>query len=274
MAGVFKNIVETDAEPILRRFPWLKYRHLLLHLVSSDLRSRYRRTALGILWALLWPVMFSAIFATVAINLFDTPFGAYVAYVISGYVMWDFLSGAINGGTVSFLQAEGYLRQTRLPLLLFPIRTATFLAANFLIGTLAALIVVLVTSPQSLGPTWLFLPFVFLIAYVFAIPLALISAIANVKVRDYQHAITLVVFLLWYLSPVLIAREVYDAASLKWFTSINPFASLVDLYRDPLLNHALPSLHDLGVVLVYSLVLWGLGIAWLERVKRELVFHL
>jgi lipopolysaccharide transport system permease protein len=273
VAGTYKNVVSVN-DPLLRRWEWLKYRHLMLHLVGSDLRSRYRRTALGLAWAVVWPVVFSAIFAIVAINLFDTTFSSYVAYVITGYVVWDFLAGSINGGTASFLQAEGYLRQTRLPHLLFPLRTVTFLGANLLLGSVAALLVVLFTAPQSFGPTWLFLPFAIGLTYLFAIPLALISAIANVKVRDYQHAVTLVVFMLWYLSPVLIAREVYEKPSLKWFTDINPFASLVDLYRDPILNHALPSLHDIIVVFVYGATLWSVGLFWLEREKRTLVFHL
>lgn len=273
-AGVYRNIVDVSDDPLLRRFGWLRYRHLLQHLVVSDLRARYRRTTLGIVWAVLWPVLFSAIFAVVAINLFDTSFEGYIAYVITGYVIWDFLAGSINGGTVSFLQAEGYLRQTRLPHIIFPIRTVSFLAVNFALGVLAALAVVLLASPSSFGWTWLFLPFIFVLVFLFAVPLALISAVANVKVRDYQHGITLVVFLVWYLSPILIARHVYESATLKPFTDINPIASLVDLFRDPVLNHAVPSLHDIAIVLAYGIVLWVLGLLWLEREKRLMVFHL
>lgn len=274
MTFIYNNVVEAPDDPLLRRFSWLKYRHLLIHLVGSDLRSRYRRTALGIVWAVLWPVMFSAIFSAVAINLFQTSFTGYVAYVISGYIVWDFLAGSINDGTMSFLKAEGYLRQTRLPFLLFPFRTVSFLAANLVLGAIAAAIVILFASPQSFGWTWLLLPISLLMAYLFAIPLALISAIANLKVRDYGHAVTLAVFLLWYLSPALIAREIYEAPSLKWFTDINPFASLIDIFRDPMLNSAGLSWHDIFIVTAYGVVLWAIGLFWLEHEKKVLVFHL
>jgi len=208
------------------------------------------------------------------VNIFDVPLSSYIAYVVTGFVIWDFIAGSINGGTVSFQAAEGYLRQVRLPLVLFPLRTVTFLAANFMFGTVAAAVVILVTSPESITWTWLFWPFSLFMTYIIALPLATISAIANLKYRDYSHAVSLVVFLMWYLSPALIAREVYEKENLKPFTDLNPFASLIDIFRDPMLNGAPPSQHDVLLVLAYAAILWWISLAWLAAERKRLIFYL
>ncbi|MBK8196755.1 MAG: ABC transporter permease [Acidobacteria bacterium] len=253
---------------------WFGYRHLLFHLVASDLRSRYRRTYLGILWAIVWPMLFSFIFSFLAVNIFDVPLSTYIAYVVTGFVIWDFIAGSINGGTVSFQAAEGYLKQVRLPLILFPMRTVTFLAANFMFGTIAAAVVIAATTPSSISWTWIFWPLSLLMTYILALPLATISAIANLKYRDYSHAVSLIVFLMWYLSPALIAREVYEKENLKLFTDLNPFASLIDIFRDPMLNGLAPSQHDILLVLFYSAALWTISLAWLAAERKRLVFYL
>lgn len=252
----------------------LRFRYLLIHLVASDVRSRYRRTSLGILWAVVWPILFSTIFSVVAVNIFHTPLGIYVAYVVTGFTVWDFLAGAINGGTVSLTQAEGYLRQARLPYVLFPIRTVSYLAVNFMFGSIACALVILLVVPGAAGPTWAWWPVCFAMAFLFAVPLAAISAVANLKFRDYSYGISLVVFLLWYLSPALIAREIYEKPNLKPFTDVNPLASMIDLFRDPLLNRLPPQSHDLVIVAVYTAGLWVIAGLWMKVEGRRLIYHM
>ncbi|NWG72333.1 MAG: ABC transporter permease [Parvularculaceae bacterium] len=271
--AVYKNtITGSDGRAVV--LGWAEHRHLLLHLVASDLRSRYRRTAFGVLWAVLWPVAFSLIFSMVAVNVFDTPLSAYVAYVVTGFIIWDFIAGCINGGTVSFQQAEGYLRHKRLPLILFPLRTSCYYAVNFAFGSVASILVIAAVSPHSFGWTWAWWPFSLAATFFFATPLVVISAIANLKLRDYAYGVSLIVFMLWYLSPVLIAREVYDKGALKKFTDLNPFASLIDIYRDIMLNGRHPEMHDVILVLGGGAVLWALALLWLRSEGRRLIYYL
>ena len=255
-------------------FAWAEHRHLLFHLVASDLRSRYRRTTLGVAWAVLWPVLFSVIFSTVAVNVFDTPLTSYVAYVVTGFIIWDFIAGCINGGTASLQQAEGYLRHKRLPLILFPLRTSCYYAVNFMFGSLASMLVIAVVSPHSVGWTWVWWPFSLAMTFFFATPLVVISAVANLKLRDYAYGVSLVVFMLWYLSPALIAREVYEKGALKSFTAVNPFASLIDIYRDVMLNARNPELHDVVLVLAMGTALWAAALLWLRAEGRRIIYYL
>ncbi|MCI3181567.1 hypothetical protein C5708_15035 [Caulobacter sp. CCUG 60055] len=271
--GVYKNYGPTASGGWLDAFNWLRHRHLLFHLVGADLRARYRRSRLGILWALLWPILFASVFTWVAINIFHQPFTTYIVYVLTGVVMWDMLGGAFNQGASALVVGEGYLRQARIPYLLFPIRTVASMAVNFVFGSIAALGVTLVLTPQAFGWTWLWWPFVLLLTVLFCVPCATFSAIANLKFRDYQHGISIVILMLWYLSPALVMRDVYERPSIKWFTDLNPFASLLDIFRDPLMYHHAPSLHDVGLVAAYTVVMWAVALIWLKIESRNLIHY-
>jgi lipopolysaccharide transport system permease protein len=253
---------------------WLRHRHLLFHLVASDVRSRYRRSYLGIAWAMIWPIAFSLIMASVAIHVFKQPVQVYLLYVLSGIVIWDLVAGSIGGGIASIQQAEGYLKQTRLPYLLFPIRTVTFLSVNTLFSSIACVAMILLLNPSAMSWTWLLWPVIWAMTYAFCVPLCLISAIANLKFRDYQHGISLLIFLFWYLSPNMVVREVYEQPGLREFTALNPFASLLDMFRNVALYAKLPDAHDLTVWASYTVAAWVLALLWLRAEGRKLIYYM
>jgi lipopolysaccharide transport system permease protein len=251
-----------------------KHRHLLFHLVKSDVRNRYRRTYLGIAWALVWPIAFSFIIASVAIYIFKSALADYLIYIISGFMVWELISGAIVGGASCLIQSEGYVRQARIPYLLFAIRMVLSLSVNYFFSAIAAVGLVAVLRPDWLGPALLLLPVVWLMTALLAVPLALISGIANMRFRDYQHGISLVIFLLWYLSPNMVARDVYESAKLKIFTDINPAASLLDLSRLTLMQPSYATLQDVAVWAVYTVIAWTIGLLWLKRESSRLIYFM
>lgn len=251
-----------------------KHRFLLFHLVSSDVRSRYRRTHLGIAWALVWPIAFSFIIASVAIYVFKSSLSDYIIYIISGFMVWELLSGAIVGGASCLIQSEGYVRQARIPYLLFAIRLVLSLSVNYFFSALAAVALVAFFKPEWLGPGLILLPVVWLMTALLAVPLALISGIANMRFRDYQHGISLAVFLLWYLSPNMVARQVYESPGLKVFTDLNPVASLLDLSRFALMQPSYATGHDILIWALYTSLAWLVGLLWLKRESSRLIYFM
>src|SRR5438105_6516855 len=80
-----------------RRY-WLKVwqlRHFLLCLVRLDLRNRYRRTILGVGWALMNPILMMLVLCTVFHQIFKIPLREHAPFVMAGIGIWAFLSSAI-----------------------------------------------------------------------------------------------------------------------------------------------------------------------------------
>jgi lipopolysaccharide transport system permease protein len=81
-------------------------RHFWWHLARSDLRSRWRRSFLGILWSLLQPLGMALLLAVVFSRLFKTDITGYAPYILSGIIVWDCAMSCSVGGALSFVQAD------------------------------------------------------------------------------------------------------------------------------------------------------------------------
>lgn len=101
-----------------------RYRHLCLHLAISDLRARFRGSSLGILWAMVHPFIFALMYTFVLSSFFNQDVVLYSVYIFSGVVLWEAISGYLNVGAHSIVNASGYLKQAPIPLAIFPMRTA------------------------------------------------------------------------------------------------------------------------------------------------------
>ena len=75
-----------------------KYSFLLKQLVSRDFKVKYKRSVLGIVWSLLYPILTMVVMAIVFSNVFkfSTPGVSYLAYLLSGLIMFNYFSEASN----------------------------------------------------------------------------------------------------------------------------------------------------------------------------------
>lgn len=253
-----------------------RYRHLCLHLSSSDLRSRFRGSSLGVLWAMINPLVFALMYATVLGALFNQDTRALSVYVLAGVVLWEALSSSALAGSYAFINAAGYLKQAAVPLILFPIRMCLTLLGIFALGLLSLLIYSTVLSFLGVGnlPTiyWAWVPAIAAAVFAFSIPVAVLAAILHSKFRDTQQVLALASQAVWFTSPVLFTREIFDQPSLAPWTRINPVAAFCDLLRAPTLYAAHPAYHSWVVVAIWTVVLWIIALIALKAVGRKIVF--
>lgn len=250
-----------------------KFRYLIVHMANSDLRARFRRSRIGILWAMLQPMLLASLFAFVLARLFHQPFRDFAVYVFSGVVMWEFFTGAAGQGAAALLNAEGYLKQNKMPLMVFQFRLLLNLLIINLLGTAGFALFCIFVKPEIFSIYWLYLPLWLVVMMIFAMPVLIISSIVNVLYRDFQQALGLILTAVWYVSPVFLAREVFFTPGLAQFTRINPIASLCDLLRDPLVYQQNPSLYDLGLVAIWTVALWVWAIILQARYERQLIYR-
>lgn len=250
-----------------------RYRHLMVHLARSDLRSRFRGSYLGVLWLLVNPLIMTAVFALVFGTIFNVPLGDYIPYVLLGIVLWEFIAGVVGGSTASVLVAEGYLKQARIPLLVFCLRTLLFLLICFLPAFLSVIIVAAAMAPKFEAATVLwFIPATILTCYLLA-PLGIISAVASMRYRDYPNVINHVLTILYFVSPIFIVRKELERPFLKTFSAYNPITALCDIFREPVLYGSAPPLDSVTVVLASGAVLWVLAAAALWRGEPEMIHY-
>src|SRR5262245_1859963 len=109
------------------RFFWLS-------LVKMDLRTRYRRSILGMGWSLLNPIAMTLILCTVFHQIFDTDVREYGPFLMAWLACWNYLLATTLQACQSLYQGESYIRQYPAPVAIYPLRTALGGAVHFLLA--------------------------------------------------------------------------------------------------------------------------------------------
>jgi lipopolysaccharide transport system permease protein len=250
-------------------------RYFCLALAKHDLKDRYRRSILGIAWSLIKPAGMTLVLTLVFTNVFQISMREYAPFLFVGLIVWQFFTESVLQGCNSFHLGGTYLRVTPLPIAIFPLRVVLNAGTHALIGLLAATLAV--WWLQGLAHPWALLSLVpgLMILAVTAWSLACICGILFTIFSDAQQIAEISLQALFYATPVIYTPEtLHKSGWLAWLVECNPFASLLDLIRQPLLHGEPPSASCVLIALAFMCA--SCCIAWwsLRRIERNLVLWL
>lgn len=249
-------------------------RYFWYHLARSELRTKYRRSKLGMLWALLYPFALTLLLSLVMGSIFKSSTAHYIPFVFSGVITWDWLLSSIQAGCNAFVNNEIYIKQCKHPLIIYPLKHIIACSINFSIAFIGLFIMILISHPTHA----LFLPIVVLLAlplmFLFIWPLAIISAFIGVVFRDFQQLILIMMQALWYVSPVFIQPQVFYSANLNFFVDQNPIYHFLSLIRAPLLKGEMPSAANYCYVIATALVFWAIAALLIKTKEKKVIFFI
>jgi lipopolysaccharide transport system permease protein len=252
------------------------YRHLCWNLVGADLRTRFRRSRIGILWAIIQPLAFALMIAAVWGGMFNvTDYWAFAIYVFSGTILWEFFYNVVVGSQDALKGAEGYLKQTRVPFLVFQLRIP-FTSLVILLFAIAGLVILQAATQKlpMLGQHLMLIPAFLVLFMLFGIPLAVLMSIIGTQYRDVRHISQIAVQALFFISPVMLQRDILHKPELAFLSYVNPMVPLLDMFRAPVLYNQLWGQSEVVVVSIWIVALWGAALLLSAKVGRNLVFAL
>ena len=226
------------------------------------------------LWALLQPLLLTLLMAFVFGAVFKFPISRFAPWVFSGILVWGFISAAMAAGCTSLLASAAYIRQRKLPLAIYPLKSVLAGFVTFMLGIAGLVLWVIVTQPGNLGLCWVSLIVSLPLLLALAWPLAIISALINTKFHDFQQVIGLILQAIWYVSPVFLTPEIFRKAGMYYLVEYNPVAHLLNLVRAPMLYGKFPEpidyVYSVGTILFFALIA-----AWkIRRQERNIIFYL
>jgi lipopolysaccharide transport system permease protein len=232
----------TTQEPVLIIEPgrteknyWVdlwRYRELFLILALRDLSVRYKQTIIGILWAIIRPlltmVVFTLIFGRIA-KLPSDGIAPYALMVFSAMLPWSLFSNALTESSNSLISNANLIGKIYFPRLIIPAATLATAFIDFLIS-LIILIGMMVYYKFLPSLHILLLPFFIILALFASLGPGLWIAALNVKYRDFRYIIPFVVQFGLYVSPVGFSSKVVPE---KWrmLYSLNPIVGVIDGFR-------------------------------------------
>lgn len=250
------------------------FRKLMVHLAMAQLRSRLRRSALGIVWIMLNPVIMALIFTLIFGRLFQADdIVSYAVYVLVGSVFFEIFSQSVNVSAGAFIDGQMYMKQARMPSAIFPIRTMIYLFICFLFALAGTFAIGFATGKFVVSVNLLYLLPGILLFLCMMLPMAIISAIANIKFGDFSQIAHYFMMIAYYMTPVFIPRELFDRPELFLIDVLSPILAMLDIARDTMMNGIAPSPRDFALMGAWSLVLWVIAVVWLRKEENKIVYY-
>lgn len=250
-------------------------RYFWMHLVKIDLKNKFRRSKLGILWTFISPLCLTAIMATVFSVAFHYDILDYTPYVLSGILFWDIVTSSFSAGGFSVIGNDCFIRQCNHPITMYTLKSSLVYIITFLIAMISLMIWVVIRSPLNVVIGILTLPITVVIYFAFSWGATTIAGFTCAQYRDYPMMVPLILQVFWYLSPVFFQESLFASNELLylWFR-VNPITHMLYLIRKPFLNGILPSWKDYFICLLFVIIidLWAVYIV--KRKGRSIIFYL
>ncbi|QCT04498.1 ABC transporter [Paenibacillus algicola] len=252
-----------------------KTRYFWSHLVRAELKNKFRRSKLGILWTFINPLLLTLLMSTVFGVVFKMEFSDYAPYVLSGLIVWELISSSFIGGGHSIMAGEQYIRQFNHPVTIYTLKTALVYTISFVIAMISLAGWVLFKNVENVILGILTMPITILLYFCLSWAITTIAGYTNAKYRDYPQVMALVIQATWYVSPVFFKKEMFTSSpALEAAFYMNPITHILNLIRNPFLYGIMPSVSDylftIGSILILTLV----AIVVNSRNSTKVIFYL
>jgi len=235
-------------------------------LAKIEFKLRYYENKLGLLWALIKPLMDIAIYYTVFQIILKQGVPAFASYLFIGLILWNFFVESTTG-TVQILHVKKYLYEySNMNKLEIYLSTIISNSIGFFFNFFMFLIFYSLIEKGSNGLSWqnFWIIPLFINLFILAMGVSLILSNIYIVAKDIHQIWTVFVSLLLFLSPVFYKLDVFRHA-LPTFDYANPLAGIIINARRVMMDHSPPSLSLLFFDFAYAVILLFIGLSLLNQ---------
>lgn len=251
----------------MMRFAYL--RDLLRELVARDMKLRYKRSVLGMVWSLINPLAQLVVFTFVFRYVLRVTVENFTLFLFTGLLAWTWFSSSLSSATGAIVANGMLIRRPGFPAAILPIVTVTTYLIHYVLA-LPILLLFLVLSDVQVTWALLALPLVLALQFVLTLSLAYIVSAVHVTFRDTQYLLEIVLLLGFYLSPIFYEIELVPER-MQTIYGLNPMVHLLSAYRAIFLEGRWPIDMSFLWLLLGSLLMLGVGYSVFRRASYRFV---
>jgi ABC-2 type transport system permease protein len=219
-------------------------RELVKNITRSDIKVKYKNSALGLLWSMVSPLMQLGIFWLVFGFILKNGYPKFVVFLFAGLIAWNFFNGALNTATGIIVERAGIVKKVAFPREILALSTVGAQVFYFAMQAVAlAVVLILLGASPDWALLWLLVP-ALLALLVLASAFSVLLSALNVKLRDMRHLVEVAMQLWFWLTPIVYPYEKLapHLGWLKWVYLSNPVAPIVLTMQRVLYPHLV--VHD------------------------------
>lgn len=249
-----------------------KYKYLIQELVLRDIKKKYRRSILGVIWSVLNPLLMMIVTAMVFSTLFRFDIQNYPLYLLSGQILFMFFAESTNFAMGSIIDNGCLIKKIYVPKYLFPISRVASSGVNFLF-TLPALLLIIIATQQPLS--WNMITFIVPLAlfFIFCIGTGLILATLAVYFRDMFHLYGVLINLLSYATPIFYPEKIVPAAY-AFLLKINPLYYFFKAFRMAIYEGTIPTIPLLWHCTIIAAITLCIGCIIFKKYQNHFILYI
>ncbi len=215
-----------------------KYRFLIRQLVSRDFKTKYKRSALGIFWSFLNPLLTTLVQYMIFSSLFRFDIPYYPVYLLSGVILFNFFSESCGLMLNSITGNAGLITKVYMPKYIYPLTRTLSSGINLLLALIPLLIITFL-SGLPLKKSFLLIPIPLICLAVFALGVGMLLSAAMVFFRDTQFLWGIVSMVWMYATPLFYPASIIPS-QFRWVLHCNPLYYFISMVRTMLIEGVSP----------------------------------
>jgi ABC-type polysaccharide/polyol phosphate export permease len=244
---------------------------LLESLVLREIRVRYRRSVLGVVWTLLNPLMMMIIFTVVFSTLFAGSLQHFPVYFLTAFLSWQFFARATSEAMTALVRSAALFKRIAVPKYIFIVAVVCTDLINFLLALipLAGLIILI---GQPIRPTVLFLPISIVVLTAFTIGVSFFIATITVFFDDMTQFYAVVLQAGMYISAIFYPIDIVPQ-KFRILIALNPMYYCIQMVRLPIYNGQIPDALTLIAAVLSAVVALAVGGYVFARYSDRFIYY-
>jgi len=239
-------------------------------LAKIEFKLRYYENKLGLLWALIKPVLDIVIYYVVFQIILKQNIPAFACYLFIGLILWNFFVESTTG-TIQILNTKKYLYEySNMNKIEIYVSTLLSNSIGFFFNFVMFLIFYTFLERESTGLSIqnLWIAAIFLNLFILALGTSLILSTIYIIAKDISQIWIVITSFLFFLSPIFYKLSTFKQA-LPSFDYANPIAGIIINARRVMMEHLQPDFQLMGFDYAYAIFLLLLGLVFLNRLGSK-----
>tara|TARA_R110002072_G_scaffold51608_2_gene138384 strand:- start:365 stop:1198 length:834 start_codon:yes stop_codon:yes gene_type:complete len=258
------------------------YAYAVWTLLVYNLRAQHGRAVLGVLWTLLVPLIFLAVYVPILSGMMSGSSGAedligsgrlaFPVYVLCGFLPWMAFVDAVQSGGACLASNAGVVHHSPIPLTILPIVKVLNGLVGLLLGS-GFLFLFLAAVGRFPGPSVLLFPVAVALLGALAAGLALLFSALTVYVRDMIQIVATILQIEFFAAPLLYTPDMIGNPIGEMLIAANPMTPYLNLFRASFIREFPFAALDLVLAVVYAAVALIVGTVVFRKLELGMADH-